>query len=362
MDLGPVSSPEQLGRALGAQVIDVAVEPYATKGWSASDSAFSAVAATMADGRQARLVLKTSSWDTDWMMRGTRDRLGRAARIWEHGLLAQVPDAIDHATVAGWVDDSGRQRILMRDAAAELLEEEPPSAETVRLILDGAAAMHAAFFGHPSLDDPRLGLCSLYDLYRAFGPDEAQRQQQVCSARAVDMIVEGWAMLEQVADADVARTLRSLANDPAPLADALSRFPRTLVHDDLRLANVGVVPGDPPRLLLLDWARVTAAPPAVDLAWLLAVDWTGVLPWSPEETVAVYTDLLRSRLGDRFDPAWWEPQLRLALLGGAVQFTGFLAWLVVNGDDSERRVAQDLLAGWWSEQVRAARPLLHGKV
>lgn len=298
------------------------------------------------------MVLKTSTWDSDWMMRGTSDRIGRAARIWEHGLLDRVPEQIDHATVAAWSDGSGWQSILMRDAREDLLADTRTPTLAEHVILDAVSAMHAEFFEDPILADPRLGLCSLRDLYRVFAPDMALSQQQDDGSPAVEILLGGWDLLGELVDADVREALWSLATDPTPLVAALAKYPVTLVHDDLRPANMGVVRGQTPRLLLLDWARAAAAPPAIDLAWHLAAEWDR-LPWPRHEVIEVYRGNLQHRLGDRFDSVWWEPQLRLALLGGAVQFLGFQAWFAVHHEEEDlRRSARDDLAGWWSEQVR----------
>ena len=350
---------EWLGRVLGAPVTDVTVGPYEPNGWSATNSLFESVCVTLADGSQRQLVMKTSTWDSDWMMQGTTDRLCRAARVWEHGILDRVPDLIDHATVAAWADSDGRQCILMRDAREDLLGDNAPvSVDHEHLVLRGMAALHAEFFQQdPGLEDPGLGLCSPRGFYKVFAPDVAGQWPRGTSV-AMDMVADGWRLLDNFVDADVARLLRALAEDPTPLTTALWRYPTTLVHGDLRTANLGIVPGDAPRLLVLDWARVACAPPAVDLGWHLATSRDAV-PWSRDEVINVYREKLACALGDRFDPAWWEPQLRLALLGSAAQFAGLQSWFAHNHEEeAARRADQDDLAGWWSDQVRAALPLL----
>ena len=165
--------------------------------------------------------------------------------------------------------------------------------------------------------------------------------------------ISSWLAMAALSSPAAMSSSTSLSRSPTPLAAALSRYPLTLVHDDLRPANMGVVQGPSPRLLVLDWARAAAAPPAVDLAWHLGAEWER-LPWPREEAIEVYRDSLHRRLGDRFDPRWFDPQLRLALLGGAIQFLGFKAWFAVHHEDENaRRGARDDLSGWWSEQVRA---------
>ncbi len=62
--------------------------------------------------------------------------------------------------------------------------------------------------------------------------------------------------------------------------------------------------------------------------------------------IEVYREHLARALGDRFDRAWWEPQLRLALLGSAVQFLGFESWFAQTyEEEAARRADRDDLAG-----------------
>jgi len=337
----------------------VSIATYATDGWSSSDSRFDAVSVQHDDGER-RYVLKTTSWQTDWTMRATGDALGRAVRLWQHGVLARLPDEVEHATVAAWADPDGRQFLLMHDARSELLPEGIIPEATEELILDALAAIHARFLGDPSLDDPRLGLCTPTDLYRVFSPAGARAAAGPRPPRAVRMILEGWELLDIVLDPDVRTALRSLVHDPSPLATGLAQFPRTLVHDDFRMANLGVVPRSG-RLLVLDWARAAAAPPAVDLAWHLAIERLG-LPWSRERVIATYEARLRHHLRVDRLPAWWDHQLRLALLGGVMQFGPFQAAIareaILGGDPC---FDVDDLAGWWSDRIREALPLLPGE-
>ena len=107
----------------------------------------------LADGRA--LVVKHVRDGGDWIMRASHDH-GRAAELWSSGVLARVPDVIDHAVVGaeraedGWV-------VIMRDVSAALVPDHARlSRGDSRRILEAAAALHAEFW-----DDPPLELCSL---------------------------------------------------------------------------------------------------------------------------------------------------------------------------------------------------------
>ena len=89
------------------------------------------------------LVVKHVRAGGDWIMRATHDR-GRAAQLWSSGVLARVPEVIDHAVVGaepvagGWV-------VVMRDVAsalvgdhARLARDDPAEAWARGLLAQGA--------------------------------------------------------------------------------------------------------------------------------------------------------------------------------------------------------------------------------
>jgi hypothetical protein len=77
------------------------------------------------------------------------------------------------------------------------------------------------------------------------------------------------------------------------------------------------------------------------------------LPGTKEATLAYYRHCLAGRLGQRFDDAWWQPQLELGMLGGFVQDGWAIALKATTWDvgaDTREHWRADI--GWWSEQVR----------
>ncbi len=130
---------------------------------------------------------------------------------------------------------------------------------------------------------------------------------------------------------------------PEPFAAALSAFPSTLLHGDLKLGNLGFL-GD--RVVMLDWGTQTGwAPPAVEAAWYLAINWSRI-----DATREQVLDDFRAAEGERHD----EDALRLALLGGLVQL-GWDKALAASGhlDPAIRaREAADL--AWWCDRARDA--------
>jgi aminoglycoside phosphotransferase (APT) family kinase protein len=127
---------------------------------------------------------------------------------------------------------------------------------------------------------------------------------------------------------------------PEVLAGRLVRHRCTLVHGDLKLANLGFV-GD--RVVMLDWGSLTSwAPAAVDYAWFLAVN-GACIEASHDELL----DDVRRVAGEHDEEA-----MRLALLGSLSQ----LGWEKALGatDASEEAVRRRELDGlaWWAARAR----------
>ena len=282
------------------------------------------------------LVVKHVRDGGDWIMRASHDH-GRAAELWSSGVLTRVPEVIDHAVLGaeqvadGWV-------VIMRDVTATLV---PDTARITRAdsrrVLEAAAALHAAF-----ADGPPLELCSLADRYSFLSPATARREAGGAD-EVPALIGRGWERFAEVAPADVAGPVLAVLERPEPFAAALSAFGSTLIQGDLKLGNLGFA-GD--RVVMLDWGTQTGwAPPAVEVAWYLAINWSRI-----DATREQVLDDFRAAEGEHHDP----DALRLALLGGLVQL-GWDKALHASGhpDPAVRsREAADL--AWWTDRARDA--------
>jgi phosphotransferase family enzyme len=342
-------APAALSELTGEPVTAVRRLPFSSAD-SLSGSRFLAIETDGGTGR--RYVLKRIARAWDWIMRATDDRLGRAVVAWETGLMDRLPPQIATGYVACARDGDG-WAILMDDFAWALVPpgDAPIAAEDNSFLLDAMAAMHAAFWEQPEAAAPALGFCDLRHHYLEFAPVVAERE-----AGGPDpippMIGAGWALLPALVAPEVAAALRPLLTEPGPLAEALARSPQTVVHGDWKLGNLGLLAGPPRQVILLDWAVVGAAPPAVDLAWYLAVN-SARLPVSKEETIALYRTALARRLAGRFDEGWWQPQLELALLGGFLQLGWPKLLGAANGPTEVVRARERAELEWWSAAVLA---------
>ncbi|HEX6538229.1 MAG TPA: phosphotransferase [Candidatus Dormibacteraeota bacterium] len=287
------------------------------------------------------LVLKRVCVDDDWIMRGTGDLECYQVTLHVSHLLDHLPAAIDDALIAcaPFTSPQGHRgaALLLRDVSASLV---PPGSDTVslaahRAFLAHMAEMHAAYWGFRD----SVGLIPLLHHYTILTPTMAALELARGGTDPVPRAVrQGWTGLDRTHPEDT-RILRALAADPAPLGRVLGSKAQTLIHGDWKFGNLGA---DGASTILLDWDRCGQASPLMDLAWYLAVN-CDRLPETKEAAIDAYRAALDAHGIDT--APWWDAHLRVALAGAFLQ----LAWSKT-GDDVEY--------AWWSQQLRAALPLL----
>jgi hypothetical protein len=279
----------------------------------------------------AHYVLKYQDPRDDWLLRATGDPGERYVRLFEHGLLARLPEVIDSAVVACGFDGTVG-RVLLRDVSAHLLPAGAAlSPRQHSLFLDHMAAMHATFWGWR--DD--VGLTPLATRYLMFSPTIAAAEAALGSPAVVPKVMaQGWARLGEVS-APAADVLFPLLNDPTPLVAGLESVPHTLVHGDWKAANLGSHPDG--RTVLLDFGEAPGeASPIADLSWYLALN-SDLLPETKDDAIATYRAALE-RHGVNTG-GWWEVAIALELLGVMVQF----GWEKALGSSHEM--------AWWEARV-----------
>jgi len=347
-NIAEMLTPEALSELTGQPVTSVRRHPLQAS-YAKSGSRLLIVETN--EGQGARYVVKRISMEWDWLMRATDDRLCRSVTLWQQGWLDRLPLEIEHGIIACALDKAG-WAILMRDVAELLLPYASFSLADNQIYLDAMAALHAAFFDLPELADPNLGLGELCRAYTMFSP-QTGRQEAGGQDEVPQRLQEGWDLVQTLVDPDVGQIVQDLLNDSQPLCEALSRYPQTLIHGDWRHANQGLVRDGQTRVVLLDWALATLAPPSVEIARYLGTN-SALLPVSKEEAIEYYRRHFAERLGKRFDQSWWQPQLELGLLGGFIQDGWAIAlkatrWNITEGQREHWQA--DLQ--WWSERVRA---------
>ncbi len=297
--------------------------------------------------RGERYILKHLNLDDDWTMRATGDLSCRPITVWRTGVLDQVPACFDHTVVGAAWDDRARGQggaLLMHDVSDALL---PEGDDTIPLgqhlaFLDHMAQLHVAFWGRRDTVD----LFPLPVRLVFFGPRLGSTERARGSADVVptQLVPMGWERFSERAPR-AADVVLPLLDDPAPLVDALSTTPQTLVHGDWKAGNLGHHPDG--RTILIDWAVPGVAPPCIDLAWYVCLN-RSRLPQSKEATLLTYREALE-RHGIDTTP-WWERQSALCLLSLLLMF----GWEKALGDGEE---ATQELAWWEARAVEGAREL-----
>ena len=348
--LDEMLSREALSNLEGGIVTAVRRTPFHSVD-SLSGSRFDAIETNGGNGE--RYIVKRIALEWDWIMRATDDQRARAVVAWQSGLLDRLPPEVTSGVLACARDGKG-WAILMRDFSEVMVPpgDDPISAADNERFLEAMAAFGAAFWQEPRAADPALGFVDRRLLYAALSPRTGRREAGG-SNPVPNVLVEGWKLLSEAIDPGLAGALDKLVEDPQPLCDALLRYPQTVVHGDWKLGNLGLLPGNPPQVVLLDWAIVGPAAPAAELAWYLAVN-SARLPVSKEVAGACYRDALLRRLGSCFDEAWWQPQLDLGLLGAFLMLGWSKALGAVQGSSPAVRARERAELTWWSEHAQTA--------
>jgi hypothetical protein len=278
------------------------------------------------------VVIKHVDAAQDWIMQATGDD-GRVATLWAGGVFQRLPRVVDHAMLDVQKTPSGAV-VVMRDLSHALFTTGSVTVHAQGRLFRAAAQMHAEF-----VDNTVGGLCPLRAYYAFLSPSVCTRF--VDEHEVPRLALEGWARFNEIIPTDVVETIASVHADPGPLVEALSRRASTLVHGDLKLANLGV---DRERVIVLDWGTLTTwAPPVVDYAWYLAINAAGLgrdHDQLLDDMRAVEAD------GD-------EVAVGLALIGALAQL-GWEKALGATADDPTTQQREREGLSWWVAQVRRA--------
>jgi len=290
------------------------------------------------DEAAARYLLKRMRVHDDWLMRLTRDVTCREAEFAASSLSSRLPATTAVATLGAAHDGDG-WALLMRDVSTALLPDEGLlSIDELALVLHHTAALHARFWCD-ALDGAGVRWCAPSDRLRVLTPDVGQLL--IDEGRDFGL-ARGWRVFEAIAPAPAVALVHELFADTAPLLRLLDALPATLLHGDLKLANVALDDG---RLVLLDWALVSRAPVAIEISWFLAVN-SGRLPCSLDDTLDLYERALRQALGaERFAEARWSLQR------AAIALIGVLSYGWGKALDAEAGRPEELR--WWCEGALA---------
>jgi len=340
-------SPENLSELLGRPVTHVDRGDAAVRGNAGSQL-------TPVDTDAGRLILKTMSPRSDWVMFATDDSACRSVTTWQYGLLERARPHLDAAVLA-CAREGSLWAILMPDLSGRFLEDldtgdSPFSGlrEMLPRFLDGMAGMHAEFWEDPALDDPRLGLNDPRGLLQLSSPTFVRQHLGKWDTWLLAGAVDGWDALQQALDEDAFAQARALIDDPQPLLEALGRHPSTFLHGDLYEPNLARN-GD--HLIAVDWQLAMHSVATIDLARIALNAYEDAD--SLARAVQHYRERLEGHLGPRFADDQWEEMVDLGILTEVLWMAPFLAYWGSKSDDPAvmARVARRLSAA--NEQIRS---------
>jgi len=135
----------------------------------------------------------------------------------------------------------------------------------------------------------------------------------------------------------LARLAELVHDRPDILTGPLARTPRTFLHGDWKMGNLGAHPDG--RTILLDWAYPGSGPACWDLCWYLALN-RARIPEPKEAAISRFRAALEDNGIDT--GSWWEQQLDLCVIGIMATF----GWEKALGDADE--------LAWWENRVAEA--------
>jgi hypothetical protein len=287
-----------------------------------------------------RLVVKRTELATDLTRRLTDDTTGREYALWRARMLDRLPPGVGHAVLDGWRDGDGTV-VVMRDLGDAVFGwDDVLTGADVNRVLTAAVALHGAGIEPP----PDL----LATIPQRTGMLSPRRMRPLADAFPLAAaVLAGWEQFANLVHGAVADGIQALLDDPAPLADALARRPRTLIHGDLWPVNMATT-GE--TVVLLDWNLATWAPPALDIAYFLAGAGAANIAISREAVL----DMYRSLCGPVYD----GEAIALALLTGLLDFGWNKALDAATATDPAQRRRHRADLDWWVRRATAALRIL----
>jgi hypothetical protein len=277
-----------------------------------------------------RLVVKYADPTADLTIAATGG-VDRERLLWASGALDRLPPGVGHAIVDVFEQD-GSTVTVMRD----LGDAVPGWTRTLTAgecdrVLNALAGLHTAYAGN--VPD---GLCPLETRLTLLSP----LMESSPANPLPGLVVRGWERFAEIVEPSVVDAVLALHNDPAPLATALRHGGSTMLHADLWLVNLAILPDE---IVFLDWALATEGPPALDLAVFLSGSAAHVEP-TRKELISSFR-----AYDDRIGPA----DIDLALLAGLMDMAWNKALDATEHPDPSMRARESADLSWWVEHARA---------
>lgn len=239
--------------------------------------------------------------------------------LWAHGLTRDLPPPLSCPTVdVAYHRAHGECWMLMDDVSAGIAPRGSFEERSFRLLLDGLARLHARYWGQTT-QQSEAPILTLDQHTAMFTEPSAAAGGRTVTADWVPEVLEKVfvfrryvpVLLDVLGPADGDFYLDLCAHRTRWLSP-LSMVPQTVIHGDIRRANIAVLPSG--TVSLFDWDFAARAPAAADLAWYWFLHFwcyppnDGKSPEDRDHLKAYYVNRLEDSLGtlDRaeFDRAW----------------------------------------------------------
>ncbi|MGE0725300.1 MAG: phosphotransferase [Alphaproteobacteria bacterium] len=237
--------------------------------------------------------------------------------LWAAGLTRALPAPLSCPTIdVAFHVERSECWMLMDDVSAGVAPRGSFDPVSFGALLEGLATLHARFWDRDDLL-AGLPLVSLEQHTAMFATPSAAAGGAIEAQGWVAEVLEKVflfrtyvpVLLEALGPRDADFYL-ALCADPARWLEPLGRMPPTLVHGDIRRANVAFL--QPGAVSLFDWDFACRAPAATDLAWYWFLHFwcyppaDGIAPEQREPVRQHYVRCLAAALGGRFDPQAFE--------------------------------------------------------
>jgi len=249
---------------------------------------------------------------------------GMEARLWLSGTVQSLPAGLRCPTLDVARHSSAHWWILMDDVSSGIVPRGTYDEAKSRTLMRNLARAHARFWAH---DDelaafPIPGFEATGNAFATLAVYVGRGATTAAEPWLAGLAEDFWVcrallppMLNAMPASDADFYLDLCANH-SRIAAALAKHPHTLLHGDLRRANISVVGDD---VALFDWELSSRGPATRDLAWHMFTQWwayppAGEIPTDRQKGLAIYVDELERARGTSLDRAVFEASYELGFL------------------------------------------------
>lgn len=295
--------------------------------------------------------------------------VGGEHRLWLQGVTRGLDGPIRCPVIDVAYERAARRYwVLMHDVSAGIRERGKFGREDSRALVAGLAGMQARYWDSAELERaPLPGVTEPTDLLRkgVLHLSGRRRSDDPCLLQMVEDFKVMSALLplflEQLGER-LAEEYLALVDD-AGWVNALAREPQTLLHGDLRRANIAFDEG---RIWLFDWEFASRGPAGSDLQWHCLLHYWAYPPDGAEasddcdDLAQLYADRLVAHLGRRVDRETLERGWRLGWIKAMAQLGYVLVDpLYPGGGDTETRQRIAALCQRATQRALHMRDALH---